>query len=87
MSSTFEILTNFDEHLIFALLNDLVYSFLLQLCQYSRGAFFESIQLLLAAVIGYKYNFEWGLIISVHENTQSAVLSHAWQADLIEADD
>lgn len=80
-------LTNFDEHLILAFFYDLADTFLLELGQYSWRALFESIQLLLATIIRYKHYFERSLIITVHEYTQSAVLSHAWQTDLIKADD
>lgn len=79
-------LTDFREHLLFTVSYHLIDLEVSEVPQYVRGALLELLELLLAAVIRDIHDFDGRLVIPVHEDRESALLGHAREADLIEAD-
>ena len=79
-------LTDFGEHLLFTVSYDLIDLEVREVSQNICGAFLKLLELLLAAVVRDKHDLDWCLVIPMHEDRESALLGHAREAHLIEAD-
>ena len=79
-------LTDFGEHLLFAVGYNLIDLEVREVPQYARGALLKLLELLLAAVIRDKHDLDGRLVIPVHEDRESALLGHSREAHLVESD-